>query len=365
MHKLVFIHLYNDRSGSPKVLSHVIDHLDKKYDCELICSGHKEGFLSEKGDKCTRRTVFYSRSESKLLTFAYYLISQIHLFFISFRYIRSDAIFYVNTLMPASAAFAAFLMRKRVIYHLHETSIRPRLFKFILKLIVKVSADRIVCVSEYLAREERISGKDIRVIHNPLDNEIKVDGGSNEIGKSHADGFNLLMICSLKRYKGVFEFVKLAKRLVEKNISLTLVLNATDEEVELFRVCSQSTSNLALHSRQKNVAPFYRKADILLNLSRPDECVETFGLTILEGMAYGLPVIVPPVGGPAEIIQDGVEGFMVSCYEIERIVSLTLKLKQDEDLYKRMSASAKKRSSDFSGEKFNQRISELVKELLH
>jgi len=32
--------------------------------------------------------------------------------------------------------------------------------------------------------------------------------------------------------------------------------------------------------------------------------VETFGLTILEGMTYKLPAIVPPVGGVIELVEE-------------------------------------------------------------
>jgi len=51
--------------------------------------------------------------------------------------------------------------------------------------------------------------------------------------------------------------------------------------------------NLQIISRQNDVTPFYNEASIVLNLSDKQRFVETFGLTALEAMSAGLPVIVP------------------------------------------------------------------------
>ena len=76
MNKIVCIHLFNDRSGSPKVLSQTIEALKKNgFDTELITSSHKDGFLSNIAD--THKTLFYKRSENKILTLMYYIISQV------------------------------------------------------------------------------------------------------------------------------------------------------------------------------------------------------------------------------------------------------------------------------------------------
>ena len=58
--------------------------------------------------------------------------------------------------------------------------------------------------------------------------------------------------------------------------------------------------NLQIISRRNDVTPFYNEASIVLNLSDKQRFVETFGLTALEAMSAGLPVIVPTEGGIAE-----------------------------------------------------------------
>ena len=39
---------------------------------------------------------------------------------------------------------------------------------------------------------------------------------------------------------------------------------------------------------------------------------EAYGLTIIEAMASGLPTFAPKFGGPLEIIEDGVSGFLMN-----------------------------------------------------
>ena len=58
----------------------------------------------------------------------------------------------------------------------------------------------------------------------------------------------------------------------------------------------------------------------MLNLSIPSLWIETFGMTILEAMAYGIPSIVPNVGGPTELIIDGYNGYCIDVTNVDEIV---------------------------------------------
>ena len=80
--------------------------------------------------------------------------------------------------------------------------------------------------------------------------------------------------------------------------------------------------NLKVYARQKDVVPFYREASVVLNLSNKEQFIETFGLTALEAMVFGLPVIVPTVGGIAEMVEDGVNGWRPIAAIVPRIVEI-------------------------------------------
>lgn len=57
----------------------------------------------------------------------------------------------------------------------------------------------------------------------------------------------------------------------------------------------------------KDMPAFYQELDLYLNTSLN----EGIPISILEAMAYGIPVIAPDVGGLKEILKDGVEGFLI------------------------------------------------------
>ncbi|MNJ45950.1 putative poly(glycerol-phosphate) alpha-glucosyltransferase [compost metagenome] len=349
----VFVHLFNDRSGSPKVLSQVIKALSAEgHSIEVLTSDHTDGFLD--GLPGCRRTIFYRRTENKFITLFLYIWSQIFLFFYCLRYWRKDVSFYVNTMMPFGAAVAARLLGKPIIYHVHETSIKPRSLKMFLRLIIRLTASKVIFVSKYLREVENFSGMHQCVVYNALERISDSDPRSEKY-------FNVLMVCSLKHYKGVPEFLILADLLsFRKDITFTLVLNADQVEIDQSPLLKYTPENVKVFSRQANVHEFYVKASLLLNLSRPDEWVETFGLTVLEGMGHGLPVIAPPVGGPAEIIAHGKNGYLISPYQSERISAAIQNIADDSELYSRLSQCALRRAGEFSVEEFNKNIAKAV-----
>ena len=108
------------------------------------------------------------------------------------------------------------------------------------------------------------------------------------------------------------------------------------------------------------MARFYAEASAVLNLSRVDLWVETFGLTLLEAMWFGVPVIVPPVGGPAELVSDGVQGFLVDSRDGPLLRERLLRLADDEALCRAMSEAGRRRAGEFSNQKFGTAIRNVV-----
>lgn len=341
--RIIAVHLLNDYSGSPKVLMQLLQCWTKANCTTLLyTSGGRQGFLSNI-PKVTTNNYWYPFVKNKFLRLLYLLTSQFILAILLLRQLQKTDVLYINTVLPFGAAIAGKIVGCKVIYHIHETSIKPKILKKILFLIVQHTASEVVYVSHFLANQEPLKLKKT-VLYNVLerDFQVKAKQSYDPLKKSNI----ILMICSLKSYKGVNEFLALAKR--NQEFIFKLVVNASEKDIALYFKDETLPNNLLVYPTQTNTHPFYAEAAMILNLSDTQQWVETFGLTILEGMAYGLPAIVPPVGGVTEVVENNGNGFWIDSKELDLLSDTIHKLLNDPVLYVSMSQKALEKSEQFN-----------------
>jgi glycosyltransferase involved in cell wall biosynthesis len=345
MKKIVFAHLLNDFSGSPLVLSSIIKGVKKEgYEIDLFTCGEREGFLSDLG--INYHYFPYRFFPNKYMRLVAFMLSQfILLIKMLWRYRNQDVVFYINTLLPIGASLAGKILGKKVVYHIHEVSIKPASFKRLLKGIANKTASSAIYVSNELMRLEALPDVKGKVVYNGLSEDFIAKANKYKQEPKN-DDFTILMLCSLKDYKGVPEFVKLAERL--SKYKFELVVNATTEEINNYFEIFPDLSNLTIFDVQRNVHPFYQRANLILNLSHPETWVETFGMTILEAMYYEKPCIVPTVGGPIELIGNGIEGYTIDQRDLEKVAVTINKMATDQILYNQLSIAAFIKAKQFS-----------------
>lgn len=73
---------------------------------------------------------------------------------------------------------------------------------------------------------------------------------------------------------------------------------------------------------------------------------EGFGVVLVEGMAYGKPVIASAVGGVMDVVEDGVTGILFPEGDADALAKGILALSIDQQLYKRMTQAARERYLD-------------------
>ncbi len=168
------------------------------------------------------------------------------------------------------------------------------------------------------------------------------------------------MLSSLKTYKGTREFIGLAETLSRFNF--TLVINDTQNSIDrwLKQNDLQIPSNLNVYPRTDDVTQFYNHTSLVVNLSNPDQVIETFGLTALEAMSCALPVIVPPVGGIAEMVSDGVNGYRINVTDKQSLTHTISAILTDRGLYSVLASNALEYSSNFSSDAMIDKISEIL-----
>lgn len=157
----------------------------------------------------------------------------------------------------------------------------------------------IVAVSDWLKKEiaqSFLKGNKIKRIYNGVDTNVFKPlsfMGENICKKQN---FTILAVASIFDFrKGFNDFLKLSTMLYE------------DERIVLVGVTKDQIKSLPNNiigiERTENVkqlVELYNKSDVVISLS----LAETFGMTIIEGMSCGTPVVVYDNTGQAELITD-------------------------------------------------------------
>lgn len=348
---IVFVHLLNDNSGSPRVLSAVIKAIGSPDD-RLLLGSDGDGPLGQSAVAIT--CYWYRRSRIRLVTLFTFALSQIALYrALNRANIPQEATLYVNTLLPFAAALWAKRKGRRVVYHLHEVSVSPPPLRHFLITMARRTAAQLIYVSQDHHARLPISGIPAAILPNPVMPTIASKAEGHQYTPRISGRFEILMLASARDFKGVPEFIALSARFMDRaDLGFVLVLNGNDEEVRKYLSQFTVCPNLTAHSHSATPEDFYASADILLNLSRPDEWIETFGLTLIEAMTFGVPVIAPPVGGPTEIVRDGIDGFLINGRNAGALDGTIARLADNPSLALEMSQAAKTRAADYCWENF-------------
>lgn len=347
MKRIACFHLFNDYSGSPKMLKAVVSGLTTNgYSVDLITS--RGGVLDEiKGKANLRmRQYDYTFSRNVAIRAMRYAWVQLQVFFIALGYVfKKDTVIYINTILPVGAALGGRIAGKRVIYHYHENAKAKSTAYRILAKVMQLIASDIICVSKY-QRQFLRRKKRVYIIPNALQTTF-----TQQVTPDAERAFEskrVLMLGSLKKYKGTKEFIELARRL--KDFNFELVLNESEDNIaaylQEYRI--EIPANLDIHPRQNDVVPFYGKASVVVNLSDKHRFIETFGLTALEAMTAGLPVIVPTVGGIAEMVEDGKNGYRIDADNLDKIEHCIQDILTNKKLFLSLAKNALEYSAEYS-----------------
>jgi glycosyltransferase involved in cell wall biosynthesis len=80
--------------------------------------------------------------------------------------------------------------------------------------------------------------------------------------------------------------------------------------------------------------------------------IEGYGASALEGMACGLPAIVTPHTFADDVVEDGVDGWIIPIRDPDAIAERLLALYNDPALRARMSAAARAKAEQFPWQRY-------------
>jgi alpha-maltose-1-phosphate synthase len=148
----------------------------------------------------------------------------------------------------------------------------------------------------------------------------------------------VLFVGALSQAKGLGYLLQATARL-ERQVELTLIGHRVSEKVP----------EPAVLQRHRWI-PSLSHVDLLAEMSRHDVLVlpslhEGFGLVIFEAMAHGLVVIATPHTAAPEIIEDGVDGFVVPIRSAEAIAEKLARLLTGKGMLEEMKAAALRKAA--------------------
>lgn len=278
-----------------------------------------------------------------------------------------------NTVVMAEGAFAAQAAGVPHIWYVHEIlSKDPKLkhlvkLEFLYPLMLSMSAalvgvskavkDEIESYLIYANRERKAVMGDDSPIKFPTEKIKVVHNGVNAPPKCPEINSNntILSVGGICRRKGQMALLRAARYVLDEIPDAQFRLAGSFWETgyrrELLeeRVKLDIGKKFAFEKWQTDMEAFYASGSILVS---PSTC-ESFGLSLLEGMAHGLPVVATSSGGPTEIVQDGVTGFLVQVNDVYAIADRIIYLLKNKDIGKRMGQWGYERVRDnFSEKKF-------------
>jgi len=250
---------------------------------------------------------------------------------------------------------ACKILRKKCISHLRGNW-NPKFFQ---KKLVRYY-DAVISISNSVtshAKKKGIYINNFITIYDGIDintvlkmktinpNEIK-----KELGPPLNDSFLIGLIGNIKAWKGqhvAIEAIKILKKKYPK-IKCLIVGNISnlEDDKKYFNYLKELVNNNGLSKNiiftgfRKDIPDIISALDILIHTS---VAPEPFGRVILEGMIFSKPVIATSHGGPLEIIEDGISGFLVLPNNPEALAQKINYLLSHPEVAQRTGKEARKR----------------------
>lgn len=189
------------------------------------------------------------------------------------------------------------------------------------------------------------ANKKYHTLHNAI--ELPSDVKLKAIGHKE---ITLLTVGRLVDIKNHVFLLKAFKKICHKyNFSLIFVgngpkLNELQKITRELKIADRVTFILEI----EDVGSIYKMADLYLHSSYS----ETFGLTIIEAMSYGKPVVALKAGGNEEFMVDSQNGLLIDQNDQDAFTSAILNLVEDKELYQRLSKNSINTSLKYTFEQY-------------
>lgn len=216
-------------------------------------------------------------------------------------------------------------------------------FHAITKFSIEKS-DHVTAVSHFL-REETIrafgcAGHNVEMIPNFVDPDLHDRSRYGRVlgPEIPADVPVLMHLSNFRPVKRVRDIIKIFAR-VRQSMPATLVMVGDGPDRVFAEEEARSLGverDVHFYGRINAIAPLLANADLFLLPSQ----TESFGLSALEALATGVPVVASDTGGLPEVVTDGVTGALHPVGDVEAMAASAVELLSDRDRWQKASDAA-------------------------
>lgn len=190
--------------------------------------------------------------------------------------------------------------------------------------------------------------------------DLELQRKANEVDICVPDKLIIVSVGRFSPEKNMILCPEIAKQLTKINIDYLWYMVGDGQQygkVKSFTEEYGVSKNFIFTGIQSNPYPFIKKANIMLHPS----LVESQGISALEAMALGTPVVAVESLGIKEYIIDGENGFLVqpNAWEIAQLIK---NISSDKQLLSKVVSNAKKTIKNYSPQKTINRFYNLLTE---
>lgn len=236
----------------------------------------------------------------------------------------------------------AAVLRVPFIFNYDNNDINRRQQKVLMLLdrLANLITDHIVVdaasTRNFLIRQERVPAEKISVIYNGVDlarfqpaSDAATRAAWRHKWDLPADTPVVAGVGRLRRQKNFQLFLQVAGEVLKNLPEVRFVIAGDGPERKHLESLARDlgiTSQVHFLGYVSDLRQLYSAIDVLLMTSLS----EGTPLTALEAMAMGVPVVATRVDGLAEVLEDGVDAYLVPPGEIGQFARRTLELLQDQ-----------------------------------
>jgi N-acetyl-alpha-D-glucosaminyl L-malate synthase BshA len=206
----------------------------------------------------------------------------------------------------------------------------------------------VTAVSEFLRKmtvEEFGVKNGIEVIPNFVDLSLYCRSrGYKDRGRFAPSGEKILLhVSNFRPVKRVLDVVRILDRVTREVPAVLLMVGEGPERASAQALARRLgiEDRVRFLGRQDRIEEVVGMSDVFL---LPSE-LESFGLSALEAMACGVPVVGSDAGGLPEVVQHTETGFLLPVGDIDGMAARTLEILKDQARWQAMGQAARRRAA--------------------